>query len=157
MNLIEAEKHITVDLERCSGDPTIDGSRLRVTHLVGMVRAEDSIEAVLDGFPWLTKESILAAQIWLSANPHYDQEVMPSSHQKNPGRAMASVRRKLWEHLGLGEFDGTSYREHVGDQDRIVLSLRPSILRTVERVLEWDGFPVRYKVIEPAQAHQVGL
>ncbi len=42
------------------GKPTIRGRRLAVEHILGQLAAGDSVETVLEGYPWLERDDILA-------------------------------------------------------------------------------------------------
>jgi uncharacterized protein (DUF433 family) len=51
---------ITVNPRIFGGKPIIRGRRLAVEHVLGMLAAGDSAETILSGYPWLTREDILA-------------------------------------------------------------------------------------------------
>lgn len=51
---------ITVDPKIFAGKPIVRGRRLAVEHVLGMLAAGDSIETILEGYPWLEREDILA-------------------------------------------------------------------------------------------------
>ncbi len=53
-------QRITVNPEIFSGKPIIRGRRLAVEHVLGMLAAGDTVEILLEGYPWLEKEDILA-------------------------------------------------------------------------------------------------
>lgn len=61
--------------------------------------------------------------------------------------AKASVRRRLWNELGLGPNDGVSFREDSkGDgEDVIVLCLRPSLVSKFAHVTKFEGFSVKVR------------
>jgi uncharacterized protein (DUF433 family) len=42
------------------GKPIIRGRRLAVEHVLGMLAVGDTLEILLQGYPWLDKEDILA-------------------------------------------------------------------------------------------------
>jgi uncharacterized protein (DUF433 family) len=42
------------------GKPIIRGRRLAVEHVLGMLAAGDTPETILEGYPWLEREDILA-------------------------------------------------------------------------------------------------
>lgn len=52
---------IVVDPEICGGKPTIQGSRIMVRNVLGMIAGGYSRERVLDEYPELTEEDIAAA------------------------------------------------------------------------------------------------
>jgi uncharacterized protein (DUF433 family) len=60
MNENELLKRITVNTGIFSGKPIIRGRRLAVEHVLGMLAAGDSIETLLQGYPWLEREDVLA-------------------------------------------------------------------------------------------------
>lgn len=51
---------ITVDPKIFGGKPIVRGRRLAVEHVLGMLAAGDSMETILEGYPWLEREDILA-------------------------------------------------------------------------------------------------
>jgi len=60
--MIEEEllKRITYNPEIFGGKPIVRGRRLAVEHVLGMLAAGDSIETILEGYPWMEREDILA-------------------------------------------------------------------------------------------------
>lgn len=46
------------------GKPIIRGRRLAVEHVLGMLAAGDTIETILEGYPWLEKEDIQACLVY---------------------------------------------------------------------------------------------
>ena len=57
-------KRITVNPEIFGGKPIIRGRRLAVEHVLGMLAAGDSQEAILSGYPWLEPEDIQASLVY---------------------------------------------------------------------------------------------
>jgi uncharacterized protein (DUF433 family) len=53
-------KRITIDPRIFGGKPIVRGRRLAVEHVLGMLAAGDAIETLLEGYPWLEREDILA-------------------------------------------------------------------------------------------------
>lgn len=51
---------ITVDPAIFGGKPIIRGRRLGVERVLGTLAAGDSIETLLEGYPWLEREDVLA-------------------------------------------------------------------------------------------------
>jgi len=51
---------ITVNPRIFGGKPVVRGRRLAVEHVLGMLAAGDSVETVLEGYPWLEREDVLA-------------------------------------------------------------------------------------------------
>ncbi len=57
-NLVD---RITIDPEVCNGKPTIRGMRITVKTVLEYLAAGDSMENILDAYPVLEREDILAA------------------------------------------------------------------------------------------------
>ena len=55
---------ITVNPAIFGGKPIIRGRRLAVEHVLGMLAAGDSIETILEGYPWLEAEDIQACLLY---------------------------------------------------------------------------------------------
>ena len=53
-------QRITVDPEIFGGKPIIRGRRLAVEHVLGMLAAGDDLDTLLEGYPWLEQEDVLA-------------------------------------------------------------------------------------------------
>jgi uncharacterized protein (DUF433 family) len=53
-------QRITVNPKILVGKPIIRGRRLAVEHILGMLAAGDSPETILECYPWLEREDILA-------------------------------------------------------------------------------------------------
>ena len=51
---------ITVNPDRCNGRPTIRGTRLTVTNILDFLGAGDTVEDMLDEYPLLEREDVLA-------------------------------------------------------------------------------------------------
>lgn len=60
----ELLKRITVDPEIFGGKPIIRGRRLAIEHVLGMLAAGDTIETLLEGYPWLEREDVLACLVY---------------------------------------------------------------------------------------------
>lgn len=56
----ELLRRITTRPDIFGGKPVIRGRRLAVEHVLGMLAAGDSIETILEGYPWLVHEDVLA-------------------------------------------------------------------------------------------------
>lgn len=63
MNENDLLNRITVNPEIFGGKPIIRGRRLAVEHVLGMLAAGDSIETLLEGYPWLEREDVLACLV----------------------------------------------------------------------------------------------
>lgn len=46
------------------GKPIVSGRRLAVEHVLGMLAAGDSVQTILDGYPWLEPEDIQACLVY---------------------------------------------------------------------------------------------
>ncbi len=57
-------QRITVNPKLFNGKPIIRGRRLAVEHVLGMLAAGDSMETLLEGYPWLEKEDIQACLVY---------------------------------------------------------------------------------------------
>ena len=57
-------KRITVNPKIFKGKPIIRGRRLAVEHILGMLAAGDSMEIILEGYPWLEREDIQACLVY---------------------------------------------------------------------------------------------
>ena len=47
-----------------NGKPIVRGRRLAVEHVLGMLAAGDSVEVILEGYPWLEREDVLACLVY---------------------------------------------------------------------------------------------
>jgi uncharacterized protein (DUF433 family) len=57
-------ERITVNPNIFGGKPIIRGRRLSVEHILGMLAAGDSVETLLEGYPWLEQEDIQACFVY---------------------------------------------------------------------------------------------
>ena len=60
MNENNLLQRITVNPQIFGGKPIIRGRRLAVEHVLGMLAAGDTVETLLEGYPWLEREDVLA-------------------------------------------------------------------------------------------------
>jgi len=51
---------ITVNPVRCSGRPTIQGTRITVSNILDFLGAGDTVDDMLDEFPQLERDDVLA-------------------------------------------------------------------------------------------------
>ncbi len=51
---------ITVDPAIFGGKPIVRGRRLAVEHVLGMLAQGDTLETILEGYPWLEREDVQA-------------------------------------------------------------------------------------------------
>ncbi len=64
MNEQKLLERITVNSSIFGGKPIIRGRRLAVEHILGMLAAGDTIETLLEGYPWLEREDVQACLIY---------------------------------------------------------------------------------------------
>ena len=60
----ELLERITVNPEIFGGKPIVRGRRLAVEHVLGMLAAGDDHETLLEGYPWLEREDVLACLVY---------------------------------------------------------------------------------------------
>ena len=60
MNKKKLLERITVNPKIFGGKPIIRGRRLAVEHVLAMLAAGDTIEILLEGYPWLEPEDVQA-------------------------------------------------------------------------------------------------
>lgn len=64
MNEADLLKRITFDPRIFGGKPIIRGRRLAVEHILGMLAAGDTLETLLEAYPWLEPDDIRAALLY---------------------------------------------------------------------------------------------
>jgi uncharacterized protein (DUF433 family) len=64
MNEQKLLARITVNPNIFGGKPIIRGRRLAVEHILGMLAAGDSVDTILQGYPWLEREDIQACLVY---------------------------------------------------------------------------------------------
>ena len=57
-------KRITFNPEIFGGKPLIRGRRLAVEHILGMLAAGDTVDDLLQAYPWLEEEDIRACLLY---------------------------------------------------------------------------------------------
>ena len=57
-------ERITYNPRIFAGKPIIRGRRLAVEHVLAMLAAGDDIATILEGYPWLTVEDVLACLVY---------------------------------------------------------------------------------------------
>jgi len=57
---------IMIDPKIFGGKPIIRGRRLAVEHVLSMLAAGDTEETILQGYPWLERDDILACLVYAS-------------------------------------------------------------------------------------------
>jgi len=58
--MAELLDRISVNPGIFGGKPIIRGHRLAVEHVLGMLAAGDDVETILEGYPWLERDDVLA-------------------------------------------------------------------------------------------------
>jgi uncharacterized protein (DUF433 family) len=64
-----ARERIVSDPEIMGGTPTIRGTRITAQSVLGRIAAGDTIESILEDYPYLDRETVEAAAVYASANP----------------------------------------------------------------------------------------
>ena len=57
-------ERITIDPRIFGGKPILRGHRLAVEHVLSMLAAGDSVETLLEGYPWLEREDVQACLVY---------------------------------------------------------------------------------------------
>ena len=57
-------ERITVNPQIFGGKPIIRGHRLAVEHVLGMLAAGDTVDTILEGYPWLVREDVQACLVY---------------------------------------------------------------------------------------------
>ena len=57
-------RRITVNTSIFGGKPIVRGHRLAVEHVLAMLAAGDSIERLLEAYPWLEREDVQACLVY---------------------------------------------------------------------------------------------
>ena len=66
MNETDLLDRISFDPRIYGGKPIIRGRRLAVEHILGMLAAGDDQDTILQGYPWLEREDIIACLVYAS-------------------------------------------------------------------------------------------
>ena len=83
MDEIQLLERITVNPQIFGGKPIVRGRRLAVEHVLGLLAAGDSIETILEGYPWLEREDVLACLLY--ARRHVGHErIEPLTIESQP-------------------------------------------------------------------------
>ncbi len=72
MNEQKLLERITVNPQILGGKPIIRDRRLAVEHILGMLAAGDTIETLLEAYPWLEQEDVQACLIYASRLANHD-------------------------------------------------------------------------------------
>ena len=73
-NLVD---RITIDPEVCNGKPTIRGLRITVKTVLEYLAAGESLENILDAYPVLEREDILAAIQYAAKMSDHEVNILP--------------------------------------------------------------------------------
>ncbi len=57
-------QRITINPKIFGGKPIIRGRRLAVEHVLSMLAAGDDVETIVEGYPWLEREDVLACLVY---------------------------------------------------------------------------------------------
>ena len=86
------DKRITIDPKVCHGQACIKGTRIPVYQILGMLANGDTIEELLEEYPSLTREDILAC---------LDYAALLAEEQVTPLETMSSEARVAWMERSL--------------------------------------------------------
>jgi uncharacterized protein (DUF433 family) len=64
-----ARKRIVSDPDIMGGTPTIRGTRITAQSVLGRVAAGDTIDSILEDYPYLDRETVEGAAVYAAANP----------------------------------------------------------------------------------------
>jgi uncharacterized protein (DUF433 family) len=59
-------ERITFNPDIFGGKPIVRGRRLAVEHVLGMLAAGDSVETILEGYPWLETADVKACLAYVA-------------------------------------------------------------------------------------------
>ena len=85
---------ITIDPEICNGRPVVRGTRITVQTVMEFLAAGDTVDDVLDEYPALTREDVLACMDWASrlmANHFQIAAVWPQIESMLPAHKLVCV------------------------------------------------------------------
>jgi len=71
-------RRITVNPAIFGGKPIIRGRRLAVEHVLGLLATGDSVQTILEGYPWLEPEDIRACLVFARRHVGHERiEMLP--------------------------------------------------------------------------------
>ncbi|MDE3179774.1 MAG: DUF433 domain-containing protein [Acidobacteriota bacterium] len=76
-------ERITINPEIFGGKPIIRSRRLAVEHVLGMLAAGDTIDSILEGYPWLEREDVQACLVYarrVMANERIEPLTIEAAH-----------------------------------------------------------------------------
>jgi len=65
-HVISMEELIVIDPAVCNGRPVVKGTRITVQTIIEFLAAGDTVDEVLETYPTLTREQVLACMEWAS-------------------------------------------------------------------------------------------
>lgn len=77
MNEQQLLERITVNPQIFGGKPIMCNRRLAVEHILGMLAAGDTIETLLEGYPWLEREDVQACLVYACRLVSHELEPFP--------------------------------------------------------------------------------
>ena len=78
----ELLERITVDPQIFGGKPIIRGHRLAVEHVLQMLAAGDTVDTLLEGYPWLERADVQACLLYASRLVGHERvEVSLADHE----------------------------------------------------------------------------
>ncbi len=75
MNTLMIENRIEVNAEICHGKPCISGTRIMVSNILNLLAHGACVDEVLEGYPQLIREDVLAAIAYAEAIVE-DEEIL---------------------------------------------------------------------------------
>ena len=69
-------EYITISSDICHGKPCITGTRIMVSNVLNLMAHGASVEEVLEGYPQLSRDAVLAALAYAEAVIE-DEEILP--------------------------------------------------------------------------------
>lgn len=76
----ELLRRITIDPKIFGGKPIVRGRRLAVEHVLGMLAAGDSTDDLLQAYPWLERDDVLACLAYARRVVGHERvELLPST------------------------------------------------------------------------------
>lgn len=77
-------ERITVNPAIFGGKPIVRGKRLAVEHVLGMLAAGDTMDVLLEGYPWLEAEDVQACLLYARRRVAHER-IEPLLIEAGPG------------------------------------------------------------------------
>ena len=74
--MVNWRAHISIDPEVMVGKPCIAGTRVPVEHILEKIAADIPIEDILDDYPRVTRDDVLAAVAYAAASMSAEEIIM---------------------------------------------------------------------------------